>query len=579
MKRLFTIVCIVVLSIVLSSSVYTQNNSIASGTPLKIYASGDFLNNIINANLASANPASEYDLVSTDTTYVFNGPITSNKNLTIVGVPNATTQRPPCIQPWTLADFSIPANLFVLNGSQTTATFSNLYLLGLSNDNQPAGTGTTAGSASGTAIQVSADSVSIVANKVIFEQWLGFAIGTSGNWTNVTVTNSVFRNMAHPSQYYVGEAFRNEWSASGTPMGNIVMDNNAFVCLNGYASAPVTKQICKYFEFCHNDVIYTAKNPLFIFGATTAKVDNNIFYGTYSIGVNYTENPWWDNLTEPDTTYSVIAFQPMDSVVGAQFGAGESARTIEVLNNNCYWPSAITSWWSTFNAGQTWSSTGNAILTPTWMNARTTAAFNDKTTYPHLNATGNTAVNPVFGKALDTVLTGGGVYGTGMIPWMQQIRLNAAPSIAWGYKMTKVDSTSKNWVPTWPLPEVADLKYTATLTGSDGKAVGDTNFVSGGSMAVRSNENTPVKFGLSAAYPNPFNPSTNFKFTIQNSGLINLKIYNILGQVVGTIVNNQFYSLGTYSIRIDMTNMASGVYFGVLEQGNNRSVQKMMLLK
>ena len=76
----------------------------------------------------------------------------------------------------------------------------------------------------------------------------------------------------------------------------MVIDYNTFFCLNGYASAPVTKQIVTYFEFIHNDVIYTAKNPLFIFDATSAKVDNNIFYRTYSIGVNFTENPWWDNL-------------------------------------------------------------------------------------------------------------------------------------------------------------------------------------------------------------------------------------------------------------------------------------------
>jgi hypothetical protein len=123
------------------------------------------------------------------------------------------------------------------------------------------------------------------------------------------------------------------------------------------------------------------------------------------------------------------------------------------------------------------------------------------------------------------------------------------------------------------------MKYTATLPmGQDGKPLGDPNWFTGYTGVVQTSV-TPRAFALSSAYPNPFNPSTNFKFTLANTGLVSLKVYNVLGQAVATIVNNQFYTAGTYSIKVDMLGMSSGVYFGVLEQGNNRSVQKMMLLK
>jgi hypothetical protein len=581
MKHLFTVALFVALVVLAPCNSFAQRvmrTHKVAGTVLNVYASGDFLNNVINADLASASPATEYNLVSTDTTYVFNGPITASTNLKIIGVVNPTTKRPPCIQPFPLADQSIPGNLFVLNGNGTVGTFKNIYLLGLSTTNQPAGTGTTSGSASGTGIQVSADSITIVADNCIFEQWLGFGIGTSGSWTNLFVTNSVFRNMAHPNQYYVGEAFRNEWSADGTPMDSIVMNNNTFLCLNGYASCPVTKQICTYFEFCHNDVIYTAKNPLFIFDATTAKINNNIFYGTYAIGVNFAENPWWDNLAVPDTTYSVIAFQPLLSVVATQFGAGESARAIEVKNNNCYWPSGITSFWTTLNSTYTWAS-GSAILTPTWMNDRTLAMFADKAGYPLLTASGNTFIDPGFGPTIGEVLAGGGSYGAGMVPWMTQIRQNASPSVAWGYQLTVVDSLNPNWIPQWPLPEKTALNYSATLVATEGLAVGDPNMKSTITGVATTSTLAPTKFALSAAYPNPFNPSTHIDYTLNKSGITSLKVYNVLGQVVKTLVNDEFQAANTYKLSVDMSSLTSGIYFCVLVQGNNRVTQKLVLLK
>ena len=60
---------------------------------------------------------------------------------------------------------------------------------------------------------------------------------------------------------------------------------------------------------------------------------------------------------------------------------------------------------------------------------------------------------------------------------------------------------------------------------------------------------------------------------------MSLKVYNVLGQLVKTLVDNAHQEAGTYTVRIDMSNVTSGVYFYSLEQGNNRLVHKMMLLK
>lgn len=97
------------------------------------------------------------------------------------------------------------------------------------------------------------------------------------------------------------------------------------------------------------------------------------------------------------------------------------------------------------------------------------------------------------------------------------------------------------------------------------------------------NENlTPNTFELKQNYPNPFNPSTTISFSIPEDGLVSLKIYNILGQLVSTL-KNEYMQKGTHRVIFDLNsngqNLASGVYFYSLEMGNRFIVKKMMLLK
>jgi hypothetical protein len=88
----------------------------------------------------------------------------------------------------------------------------------------------------------------------------------------------------------------------------------------------------------------------------------------------------------------------------------------------------------------------------------------------------------------------------------------------------------------------------------------------------------PSVFSLEQNYPNPFNPTTNIKFGIAKSGLVKLVIYDILGRVVQTVVN-EFKEAGTYKVDFDASKLASGVYFYKLESGDFTAVKKMLLVK
>jgi len=88
----------------------------------------------------------------------------------------------------------------------------------------------------------------------------------------------------------------------------------------------------------------------------------------------------------------------------------------------------------------------------------------------------------------------------------------------------------------------------------------------------------PEKFSLSQNYPNPFNPSTNIKYQIINNGFVNLKVYDILGKEIATLVNEK-QAPGTYEVKFDGTNLPSGVYHYRIATENYSETRRMILLK
>ncbi|MBK6507075.1 MAG: T9SS type A sorting domain-containing protein [Ignavibacteria bacterium] len=92
------------------------------------------------------------------------------------------------------------------------------------------------------------------------------------------------------------------------------------------------------------------------------------------------------------------------------------------------------------------------------------------------------------------------------------------------------------------------------------------------------NIGVPVKFELSQNYPNPFNPSTKINYDLPYDGIVSIKIVDISGREVSTLVN-EFQPAGYYSIDFNAINLSSGIFFYTLTTKNDVETRKMLLMK
>jgi hypothetical protein len=97
-------------------------------------------------------------------------------------------------------------------------------------------------------------------------------------------------------------------------------------------------------------------------------------------------------------------------------------------------------------------------------------------------------------------------------------------------------------------------------------------------VGIKKLSNTVESFNLEQNYPNPFNPSTKIGFSVPKTDYVDLRVYDILGREIKTLLSEQL-NAGEYEIEFDAKNLASGMYYYRLQSGDNVSVKKMTLVK
>jgi flagellar hook assembly protein FlgD len=129
----------------------------------------------------------------------------------------------------------------------------------------------------------------------------------------------------------------------------------------------------------------------------------------------------------------------------------------------------------------------------------------------------------------------------------------------------------------------------AIRTGQTGTLVGDVcrtwydgvsyaEVGNGSVVSVSKEVNVPKEFVLGQNYPNPFNPMTTIDYSLPEKGYVSLKVYNLVGQEVATLVSKEMPA-GSHRINWNAQNLPSGVYFYRITVGSYSNTDKMVLLK
>ncbi|MGE5437542.1 MAG: T9SS type A sorting domain-containing protein [Syntrophothermus sp.] len=179
--------------------------------------------------------------------------------------------------------------------------------------------------------------------------------------------------------------------------------------------------------------------------------------------------------------------------------------------------------------------------------------------------------------------------GTGLL-WVSNDSRGTDPSythLSWyGWNPTTktiVDSFQlTGFDPTIPDEYPRGLAFTddgnTAYVGLFGTAFGIYKFTKNG-VGVREDHSAIVNnYTLDQNYPNPFNPSTTIKFSVVNEGMVTLRVFNMLGEVVSTLVNENL-SNGNYTVNFDASKLSSGTYVYELQTGDVRLTKKMVLMK
>jgi endo-1,4-beta-xylanase len=136
----------------------------------------------------------------------------------------------------------------------------------------------------------------------------------------------------------------------------------------------------------------------------------------------------------------------------------------------------------------------------------------------------------------------------------------------------------------WGYQQDQMWQVTCYLVNSDGTSRPALNWLA---QYIKDNPITSVKetssklpssYELKQNFPNPFNPTTNIQYGIPKTSKVTLKIYDVLGRIVQTLVNTE-QKPGNYSVTFNAQNLSSGVYFYRLEAGNYVSAKKLILIK
>ena len=374
----------------------------------------------------------------------------------------------------------------------------------------------------------------------------------------------------------------------------IWVENSTHVMAQGMMYKFRNYQINKLF-FNHNTFVDCAGSIFESQGyVSDLTVTNNIFVNcnVQAFGDSIGNN---EDKSEVDPHWLPTGLVNLDTLQSTMV---QMDRKVLVDNNVIYWDPKFDDMVATLktnnvNNDQTWVS---QMIT---MNTRTQAMFDDDANYPYLTEGTWYPKLPAFTDPQDLLTN-----------WVDSVKVFATKTVdIAGVGTAAVLSDWRKVLigpdfyvySDWPIP--IDLSYTdADLMagGTNGFPVGDLNWfparkaeweaqkdaehakldymLYNGTLAVQEGGALPEAFALDQNYPNPFNPSTTIAFSLPRASDVSLKVFNLLGQEVATLINGH-RTAGSHEVKFNAAGLSSGVYFYKLVSGDFTQVKKMSLVR
>ncbi len=597
MKKMILISAIIMAMLISATMVFAQTESKgdtliigplnSEGQPLGA------LNEAIKGDTtASGERAHKVYKLQRNAQYILTEVIQGDFPLIIVADPPDDANRPPIIRCGLKEDGSPVNNWWNIYDD---VTFKNLWMTGINLD----GTGPI----SWITQTVNASGKKIVFDSCILEApytWWAMFADWGGN--NVyKITNCIFKNVGNPTgTTWNGAIFHHMRIDSAIIHNTTFFDFGCFAVNGGEGTFYTEVDHCTFV----NSVVHPVNSHRHIKQIYT----NNLFVNCHAFSDDFNEiKRHFDQEVKGLMNYAEIQWNPqeLDSLYGPAgvYGASKGYDPNgdgHLTDDELVWELKNNVWWYTDPIKDYWNQFDYVVPNP-WMNNYNKAMFENQSgewtwtvmTYERdtndviIDSTQVTKTHKPFQffKEEGTMNVDPGIIDmNGCDELLAQNCINIRNEWAGGTvdNPVKWHNVADYLEFTWPLD--FDLSYTNTAlenAGTDDKPIGSLQWwpeYSYTDVAASDHAATPADYKLSQNYPNPFNPSTMINFSVAKKAHVELKVFNVLGAEVATLVNGT-KAAGSYNVNFDASQLSSGVYFYQLKVGDQTMTRKMMLMK
>jgi len=412
-------------------------------------------------------------------------------------------------------------------------------------------------------------------DNVIFDWDIAPTIRVQGQHFVGKFTNSIFRNLIDPSQWWSG---RQIYFEAGSTGDTIWSENNTFENM-GFVYQTQGRPVHRTY-YNHNTFVNISKFSLQESDYWTWLVcTNNLFINNHFTGERAS-----DRIGQDKDQFLWGQVINVDSLPGGAVNDGtetvtEMQRVIFYSNNNVYTEPWFQTFYDAYNDTVPVSNIERWILPEPEMSERTTTFFDGTYPHPFIKRANIYSEDPGFKVAptnKDSILKF----------LKDEYSIGANTNWGFNYDLSAV----------WPLKEKLDYSNATLKTaGFRGYPLGDLNWFPEQKATWKSEDDwavinpllsvkqipggtTPTNYALNQNYPNPFNPSTQITYSVAKKGFVSLKVYDITGKEIATIFAGE-QEAGEYKASFNGSTLASGVYLYRLEAGNQSISKKMVLMK